>query len=200
MTLWEFLVLMKKNVVLIVVVTLVCTAAGAAWAVTRADEYTATTSLYAVTQTADDSDSLGAYGDLYSGQEIANDIEALAELSSTRTAVAESLGVESIAGYAVAVDADTNSRVVTLSVTGGEAQMAADVANAYAEYCIGFAADELGVDSATQIAEAGVPESASGPNRVLYVALGFCLGLFLAVCWVVLVDTLRAQRRRGEAD
>lgn len=195
MTLFDLLALMRRHIVIVLVVTLVCTVAGTAYAMTRADEYTATSSVLALTQTDDDSDSLGSYGDLRSGEIIGDNIAAMGELSSTASAVAKSLGRESL-GCTVSVDNDTSENVISFTATGDDPETVAEAANGYAAYTTEFVGEQLGVESAVEIAEAEVPEDPSGPNRKLYVIIGFLAGLFLAVCIVVVMDM--ASRRKED--
>ena len=53
-------------------------------------------------------------------------------------------------------------------------------------------------DSINVIDEAVAPDSPSGPNRPLYVAVAFMAGLFLAVAIVVLMDMLDTRVRSAE--
>ena len=106
--------------------------------------------------------------------------------------------MQSLSGYKVSVTSATNSRVITLSVTGKDAQGSADVANAVANSISKIAKDSMGVDGFNIIDAAKTPTAPSGPNRVLYTAVAFLAGLFVAIAGIVLIDMLNTKIRDAD--
>ena len=56
----------------------------------------------------------------------------------------------------------------------------------------------MDVQSVNVIDEAEIPEAPSGPNRVMYTAVAFLAGLFVAIAIVVLKDMLNTRVRSAE--
>ena len=186
MTLVELLELLKKRWQLVVALPLIFALIAGAWAITRPDVYTATTTMYVLSKQADSTDITSA--ELSASQQLTNDIANIVKSSRVRRQVAEQTGLESLSGYSLNVSNTTNSRVVTLTVTGRDPQMAADVANAFVSSVSEIAQEVMGVEAVNSVDEATVPVSPSGPKRMRYVAVGLAGGLFAAVALVVLLD------------
>ena len=103
-----------------------------------------------------------------------------------------------ISDYKVSVTSETTTRVISLVVTGPDPQGVADVANEMASQVSVVAQDVQMADSINVIDEAVAPTSPSGPNRMLYIAVAFLAGLFLAIAIVVLMDMLNTRIRSAE--
>ena len=54
------------------------------------------------------------------------------------------------------------------------------------------------VESINPIDQAETPDQPSGPNRLLYTAVAFLAGLFLAIAIIVLMDMLNTKVRNAE--
>ena len=83
-------------------------------------------------------------------------------------------------------------------MTGPDAQSTAIIANALAEDVSKVAQEVMEVKSVNVIDEAQTPVSPSGPNRLLYTAIAFLAGLFVAVAIAVLADMLNTRARDAE--
>ena len=201
MTLLELLGLLRKHLKLVIILPiLIAVVAGVATAF-MADEYTATTSMYVLSQTQTDEEYVSnssTYTDLSASQMIANDVATLAESDTLAEDVAVSLGLESIDGYSVSVESSTSTRIITLSVTGADPEVAASIANAYVQNVAASAQSVMDVESVNVVDQATIPESPSGPNRTLYVAVAFLAGLFLAVCIIVIADMVNVKVRTDD--
>ena len=201
MTLLELLGLLRKHLKLVIILPiLIAVVAGVATAF-MADEYTATTSMYVLSQTQTDEEYVSnssTYTDLSASQMIANDVATLAESDTLAEDVAVSLGLESIDGYSVSVESSTDTRIITLSVTGADPEVAASIANAYVQNVAASAQSVMDVESVNVVDQATIPESPSGPNRTLYVAVAFLAGLFLAVCIIVIADMVNVKVRTDD--
>ena len=106
--------------------------------------------------------------------------------------------MENLDSYDVSVTSETTSRVIGLSVTGPDPQMAAAIADSMMENVSAIAQEVMSIESVNPIDQASAPTSPSGPNRPLYVAVALMAGLFLAVAIVVVADMLNTRVRSQE--
>ena len=199
MTLLELLSLLRKHLKLVIILPILIAVVAGVGSMFMADEYTATTSMYVLSQSDEEyTSSSSTYSDLSASQMIANDVATLAESATLAEDVALGLGLENIDAYSVSVESSTSTRIITLSVTGVDAEMAASIANAYVQNVASSAQSVMDVESVNVIDQATVPENPSGPNRVLYVAVAFLAGLFLAVCIIVIADMVNVKVRTDD--
>lgn len=198
MTLLELFQLLKKHLQLVVALPLACALimAIASFAVMH-NTYTARTSMYILAASSPESQSAN-YSDLTASQLIANDVATLLKSDRVEAEAARTLGLEDLSDYEVCVTSETTTRVISISVTGPDAEGAAAVANEMAKQVSVVAQDVKMADSINVIDEAVAPEAPSGPNRPLYVAVALMGGLFLAVAVVVLQDMLDTRIRGAE--
>ena len=201
MTLLELLGLLRKHLKLVIILPILIAVVAGVASMFMADEYTASTSMYVLSQTQTDEEYVSnssTYTDLSASQMIANDVATLAESDTLAEDVALSLGIESIDGYSVSVESSTSTRIITLSVTGADPETAASIANAYVQNVASSAQSVMDVESVNVVDQATIPENPSGPNRVLYVAVAFLAGLFLAVCIIVIADMVNVKVRTDD--
>lgn len=198
MTLLELFQLLKKHLQLVVALPVICVLvmAVASFAV-MGNVYTANTSMYILAST-DSTQGQSNYNELTASQLLANDVAALLESDRVEQDAAQALGLEDLDDYDVSVTSETTTRVITLSVTGPDAESAANVANEMARQVSVVAQDVQMADSINVIDEAVAPQTPSGPNRPLYIAVALLAGLFLAVAIVVLMDMLNTRIRSAE--
>ena len=196
MTLLELAKLLGKHLKLLVALPVICTLLTAAFAYGMlSDEYTASVSMYVLSTASTETVSST---DLSASQMITNDVASLIESNRVLGDAAESVGLDSLDGYEVSVSSSTSTRVITVSVTGSSARAVAIIANAIATTTDEVAQEIMGVEAVNIIDQATQPDDPSGPNRLLYVAVGFLAGLFLAVAIIVIVDMLNTRVRSSE--
>lgn len=198
MTLLELFQLLRKHIKLLVVLPIVCTVAMAGVSFFMMENtYTASTSMYILARESSAGGSTN-YTDLSASQMLANDVATLLQSDVVQDGSVKKLGLKSLSGYKVSVSSETTSRVITLSVTGKDAEGVARVANAIAEEVSEVAQNVQMAQSVNVIDRADAPTSPSGPNRTLYVAVAFLAGLFAAVAIIVLIDMLNTRVRSSE--
>ncbi len=198
MTILDLLRLIRKHIALVIVLPIVCAVLVGLYSVfLMPDKYTATTSMYVLVK-QDSSSNSTMYSDLSASQMVSNDVATLLKSDRVAKQTADSLGLSSISDYDVSVDSSTTSRVITLSVTGTSASTAADIANGMVDAVSSIASSVMNVEGVNSIDEAVAPSSPSGPNRVLYTAVAFLAGMFVAIAIVVLADTLNTKVRDHE--
>ena len=139
-----------------------------------------------------------SYNDLSASQMLSNDIATLLDSDSVKSGAANELGLTDLDDYKVSVSSETTTRVITLSVTGTDAKETAKVAKAMASSVSTVAQNVGAAQSINVIDEAKTPEVPSGPKRMLYVAVAFLAGIFIAVAYVVLADMLNTRIRGAE--
>lgn len=198
MTLLELLRLLRKHLILVIALPILCAVAMAVVAYGfMANVYTAETSMYVLSQSGEENTST-LQSNLSASQMIANDVAALIESSRVTNATAEDVGMKDLEEYDISVTSETTSRVITLSVEGSDPEEAADIANAMAANVSEVAREVMNVQSVNIVDEAAAPDQPSGPNRLMYVAVSFLAGLFVAVAIVVLLDMLNTKVRSAE--
>ncbi len=198
MTLLELFKLLQKHLAMVIIlpVVLALATAGVSWGLMQ-NQYTATVSVYVLSSSSSEQNTI-QNSDLSASQLIANDIAELANSDIVAERTAEELGMTSLAGYGISVNSSTTTRVIEISVESGEPQAAATVANKIAEVLSSVAQEVMGVESVNIVDEAKTPEAPSGPNRVMYTAVAFLAGLFLAVAIVVVMDMVNTRVRTPE--
>lgn len=198
MTLLELFQLLKKHLQLVITLPVVCAIAmGIVSFAVMDNTYTATTTMYVRANNTDDSGQM-SYNDLSASQMLSNDIATLLDSDSVKSGAANELGLADLDDYKVSVSSETTTRVITLSVTGTDAKETAKVAKAMASSVSTVAQNVGAAQSINVIDEAKTPEVPSGPKRMLYVAVAFLAGIFIAVAYVVLADMLNTRIRGAE--
>lgn len=198
MTLLELFKLLKKHLALVVVlpVVLAIATAGVSWGLMQ-NQYTVTVSVYVLTSSSNEQNTI-QNSDLTASQLMANDIAELAGSDIVAERTAEQLGMSSLDGYKISVNSSTTTRVIEISVTTGQAEAASVVANKIAEVLSSTAQDVMGVESVNVVDQAKAPDAPSGPNRLMYTAVAFLAGIFLAVAIVVVMDMVNTRVRTPE--
>ena len=198
MTLLELLHLLRKHLKLVIVLPLACMLAVGAYSyVAMPNTYSATVSMYVlVKQENANSNSLSS--DLSASQMVTNDVATLLKSDRVVNETASALGLDSLKAYKTSITSSTTSRVLSLEVTGPDAEMAANVANKMADEVSSVAHDVMNVDSVNVVDSAKVPSAPSGPKRPLFLAIGLLGVLFVAVAIVVVSDMLNTKVRDEE--
>lgn len=197
MTLLELLSLLKKRLKLVVALPLACAVIMGGYAFFAMDDvYTATASMYVLAQQDQVNSNLNS--DLSASQMLANDVATLLKSDRVCALAARDLGIKNLAGFDISVTSETTSRVLSVTVTGESAQDSADLANSLAEHVSSTAQEVMQVEAVNVIDRADAPAQPSGPSRMLYVAVAFMGGLFLAVTIVVVSDMLNTKVRSAD--
>lgn len=192
MTLLELLQLLRKKWYLLVIFPVIFAGAtaGYCWGF-MTNDYTSTVSLYVLTKSANsDQNSYVSSSDMSASQQLANDIAVLAKTDRVTSQVAKDLGLQNLSGFKVSVSSSTTNRVITLSVTGKKPESVAQVANKLASETSKAAVEVMNLEAVNIVDDAKIAQSPSGPNRLMYTAVAFLAGLFVAIALIVLMDML----------
>ena len=198
MTLQELLSVLRNHLRLVILLPLLAALAVAGIAVFLPNQYTASTTMYVLVTSGDGSTATTTSNDLTASQMITNDVATLMKSDRVKADTASDLGLADLRGFKISVTSSTTSRVVTLSVTGSNAQSAADVANAMVKNTSDIAQSVMEVKSINAIDSATAPTTPSGPNRPLYVVVALMAGLLAAIAIAVLEETLNTKVRNSE--
>ncbi len=202
MTLLDLLHLLRKHLGLTITLPIlfVVGTAAVSWTMLP-NTYTATVSMYVLANvSSSDSYSYALETDLYASQMITNDVAELIQSNLVLDQAAEQVGLDSdeIEDYDVDVTSSTETRLITLEVTGDSAASATAVANAIASTTNTVAQEIMEIEAVNIIDEASTPDEPSGPPRILYVAAALFAGIFIAISIVVLMDVINTRIRKPE--
>lgn len=203
MTLLDLLRLLRKHLKLMFILPILFAAVTAviSWMVLP-NTYTATVSMYVLANAS--SSEAYAYSletDLYASQMITNDVAELIQSDLVLNQTANQVGLsfdEIEEDYDIEVTNSTETRLVTIDVTGNSASSAAAIANGIANTTNTVAQEIMDIEAVNVIDEAAEPEEPSGPPRILYVVAALFVGIFFAVAIVVLMDVVNTRIREPE--
>lgn len=201
MTLRQFFSVLRRHLGLMIALPVLFALVAAGVCAFLPNQYTATTSMYVLSKNVtspDQQSSSTDYNNLNAGQLLANDVVTIAQSDRVASDVAHQLGMRSLDDYKVDIDSSPTSRIITLSVTGTNPQIAARIANTYVRRTSKAASSVMGVTAVNVIDTASVPASPSGPRRSLYIAAFFFAGLLLAVVVAVIGDRMNTKVRDDE--
>lgn len=198
MTLVDLLSLARRHLRLVIALPLVFAAITAAicWFVLP-NTYTSSVSIYVLARNSSEETS-ALNSELSAGQMITNDVATLIESTRVITQTAQSFGLEDLDDFTIDIDSTTNTRVITINVSGTSPSFVAAVANELASVTNQVAREAMDVRSVNVLDEAIIQTEPSGPPRILYTLIAFVIGLFVALAAIVLMDTLNAKIRGPE--
>ncbi|MDN4475416.1 polysaccharide biosynthesis tyrosine autokinase [Demequina sp. SYSU T00192] len=207
MELQDYLRILRKNWILILLLTVLGTSAGFAYSMVSTPSYSASSKVFVSTSGGSSVSEL-AVGSSFTQQRV----KTYADLISTSAVLQptiESLHLDmSVAQLRGKISASTplNTSVIDISVSDSDPVFAASLATEAANQLIGVVEDIETTDasegspvSLAVVQEAEVPQYPITPNKTLNTALGLLLGLALGVGIALLRATLDT-RIRGERD
>jgi capsular exopolysaccharide synthesis family protein len=203
----DYLRILRRNWVLILVMALAGVAGGATLSLLQTPQYEATTKVFVSASSADSVADLNA-GNSYT-QQIVRSYAEIVTTGLVLDPVISELGLDTSAhelAQQVSASVTLNTVIVDITVEDADPVVAADVANSIAEHLIETVpeltpANPDGVApvkvTVTQVAQ--VPQTPVSPRVALNIALGALVGLALGIGAAVLRSVLD-QRVRGQRD
>lgn len=201
MSLLELLQIIRKHLKLVIALPIIFAAVAAVFCWTMlANTYTASASMYVLANSAEMTGSATLSTDLSASQMLSNDVAQLIKSDRVLNQTAEELNMDAdeIRNYDVAVTSSTETRLITISVTGNTPNSAAAIANGLANTTNTVAQEIMDVEAVNVIDEASAPTEPSGPRRPLYVAIAFLSDIVVAVLIVVVMDMVNTRIRKPE--
>lgn len=160
-------------------------------------EYTASTRVYVLNRSSEQS---LVSSDFSISNYMINDYKVLITGRNVTDKVVQQLGLDMSAGALtskISVSAETNTRVLQISVTDTDPQRAADLANCVREVAATQIKEIMDVDAVNLVYEAKVPAAPSSPNVAKTTLLWTVIGLIAAVGVLtvifVLDDAIRTE-------
>ena len=197
MTLLELFALLRRHFVVVIALPVVAAVIVGVVSLFLPDEYTATTTMYVLSNKGAEEAQTLTQSDLSAGQMLTNDVSTILKSDRVRQDVANELGLNNLKSFKLSITSSTTTRVITLAVTGTDPQQVTDVANALVAHTSQVATEVMRIESVNVIDAAQVPTSPSGPRRLLYTLVGFMAGLFAAVAIIVIRDMADTRVRSG---
>lgn len=203
MTLLELLQIIQKHLKLVILlpIAFAVIAAVICWTA-MSNTYTASVSMYVLANSSLSTNANAATlsTDLSASQMITNDVSELIQSERVLSETAVNLGMdkEELKSYSVGVTSASDTRLITIEVTGDTPSSAAAIANGLANTTNTVAQEIMDIEAVNVIDEAAVPTSPSGPNRTLYVMLALFVGIVFTVALVVFLDMVNTRIRKPE--
>ena len=197
MTLQELLKVLHDHLLFVILLPLMSALVIGFVSFVLPNQYTASTTVYVLAKSSNTSTS-STSSDLTASQMITNDIATLIQSSNVSSSTASQLGLENLNGYSIKTTSSTTTRILTISVTGPNAQTAANIANTIVSVTSGISQNVMDVQSVNAIDSAVAPTTPSGPNHLLYTLVALIAGLFVAIAVCVLMETLNTKARSSE--
>ncbi len=207
MELRDYLRILRRNLVLIVIFLLTGLAGGATYSLLQTPQYEATTKVFVSASSVDSVSELNA-GNSYT-QQIVRSYAEVVTTGLVLDPVLSELGLDrSVTDLArqVAASVKLNTVIVDITVTDQDPVLAARIANSTAENLIQAVPELTPANSegvvpvkVTITQRAQVPDEPVSPRVALNIALGAIVGLALGVGVAVLRSVLD-QRIRGQRD
>lgn len=202
MTLLELFQLLRKHLKLVIALPIACALAMGAFSfVMMGNTYTASVSMYVLSRSAQGENNAAIqYNDLSASQMLTNDVSQLIKSERVVQQTAKDLGmsVGELESSKIEVTSSTTTRLITIAVTSDSPQSAAAVANGIARTTNSVAQEIMAVEAVNLIDEAEVPQAPSGPPRLMYTAVAFLAGIFIAAAIVVVMDMVNTRIRKPE--
>ena len=187
--------------VLIVLVTLLFTAASLAYSIFLVTpQYSSTTKVYVVNQTKDEKKAITTQ-DVQLGSLLVKDYKEIILSNRVMEEVADKSGTNLTAkqlAKKVSVEAPKDTRIISITVQDKDPQVASDLANTVKEVSADQIKEVTKIDDVTTLEEAKAANSPSSPNIPRNGILATALGFILAVAGVVLFELLDDRVKRAE--
>lgn len=205
MELSDYIRILRKNWLVIVVATLLGVAIAAGYSLTRTPQYQATSTLFVSTQSGDSIQEI-QQGSNFTQSRIATYLELIKEPYVLLPVIQEldlPVSAESLASR-VNASAGTSTTLINITATDPDSVEAANIANAAAS-SLGEAIESLETRDGqtmsplktTRTREASAPSAAISPNVTLNLVLGGIIGLAVGLGFAVLRAVLDNKVRNG---
>ena len=191
---------LRKKIVLIAVVTVVCTVLGLLGSILFiTPQYTATTRIYVINRS---NENTVVSSDFQIANYMVNDYQELIKGRNVTAEVIAQLGLDMGNGTLaskITVSSPSDTRILQITVQDPDPEMAAKIANAVREETSTQLTEIMQVDSVKTIYEAEIPTSPSSPNVMKNGIIMGILG-FVAVVGILSLIYVLDDRIRNEDD
>ncbi len=161
------------------------------------EQYESTTRIYVLNRQNDDTLT---YTDVQLGTQLTKDFREIIKSRYVLEQVIEICGLTDSSGSLasrVSVDTQTDTRIVTITVTDTNPAMAQYIANELREAAAERIKNVMDIQAVNVVDEANLPEAPSAPSVIKWTVIGFLLGAFLCMAVVLirflLDDTIKTS-------
>ncbi len=161
------------------------------------DEYTAESSMIVQVTSEGDSD----YTNLLTGQRLVDTYTEIAQSNRVLSELRLNLGIDLTnleLKNMISVNSVNDTLIVALTVVSEDPVLARRIANELVVIVQDLSTEFEGLDNVEVLDTATTPVNPSGPNRLLYVAVGILLGGMLGVGFVLAVEFLDKNIKTGK--
>lgn len=184
----------KKHIIKIIALCIVCAALGFAFAeYVIPEKFKASTKIIIVKDETQGSSSV-SYSDVQLSQKLASTYEQIIMSEAISDDVISNLNLENeydidTAAYnkIVSVTSENNTEVMTIKVETTDPELSAKIANEIVDVFIDRVYSIYDVQNVSILNRAKVPESKSSPSITKYTAIGGLMGLVISVAIVVII-------------
>ncbi len=190
-------VLLRKWWLIAATTVVVAVVAGVYAYVMLDDVYTAESSM--IVQVTSDSES--DYTNLLTGQRLVDTYTEIAKSNRVLDELIDNLDLEYSKAQLrnmIAVSSVNNTLIIQLDVENTDPVLARDIANEVVDIVKDLSADYENLDNVGVLDVAATPTSPSGPNRMLYLAVGILLGGMIGVGIVLAIEYLDKDIKKGK--
>ncbi len=161
------------------------------------EEFQSTTRIYVLNRQNDDTLT---YSDVQLGTQLTKDFTQIIKSRYVLEQVIEICGLQDTSASLssrVSVDTQSDTRIVSITVTDTDPAMAQYIANELREAAAQRIVSVMDIQAVNVVDEANLPASPSAPNVLRWTAIGFLLGAFLCMAVVLirflLDDTIKTS-------
>lgn len=195
--LFELLYALKKKILWILVAgLLVGCIAGAYTQIFIAPTYTSTSSMLVLSKET----TLTSIADLQLGSQLTSDYQVLIKSTPVMEQVIENLGLNMSTGAlksAVSIENPSSTRILNLSVTSTDPELAKQIVDELASVASEYIADKMEVVPPKVIEEGEIPVYKDGPNvkknALLGLLAGFAVSGGLVVLFFMMNDSIKTE-------
>ena len=168
-------------------------------------KYVSTTKIYAINK---QNEATLTYSDLQTGSQLSKDYAALVTSRTVTSKVIAQLDLQNTyedmakitpdaLAKMISVDVQTDTRIISISVTDTIPTRAQDIANAVRVAASEHIYNVMDIEAVNIVDYANLPESAKSPNTKRSIVLGFMFGFILSAGIVILIrimdDTIKTS-------
>jgi len=161
------------------------------------DTYTANSSMIVQVTSAGDSD----YTNLLTGQRLVDTYQEIAKSNRVLTELKTNLNLDlsvSTLRNMITVSSVSNTLIIELSVESTDPVLAKNIANEIVTIVQALSLEFDGLENVEVLDTASTPVNPSGPNRMLYLAVGILLGGMVAVGIILGIEFLDKNIKKGK--
>jgi capsular polysaccharide biosynthesis protein len=161
------------------------------------DEYTAESSMIVQVTSEGDSD----YTNLLTGQRLVDTYTEISKSNRVLSELRSNLDIDlsnTTLRNMITVSSVNNTLIIELSVESTDAVLAKRIANEVVTIVQSLSAEFEGLENVEVLDTATTPVNSSGPNRILYLAVGILLGGMVGVGLILAIEFLDKNIKTGK--